>query len=332
MQFVDTGGGILGYVEFDHMLLIDMTAGQAALASTLENNDALNSMAPYGRSFIFNGLDSHLLGTENYFNEYNQTIMVRMKIEDISTNQFLVASFGSSAQRFRINSNEIQFRCSCTGTNILVEYALDASDIGEWKTVAITRSFDGTNTEIKLYVDGVLEDTNSVVDTPLLPSGNLIIGGRTASTRMFDGEFSNNVLIYNEVKDSTFILNYHNAIIAAANNESDALAYSSLTELDGGHYTGLLGIPLDTSIDDDTFRTYCYAKVYSTYSLPTIQGIYTFIKNTFGIESHVYSTTPGEITVFLYEHLTSIERIILRVYAPRSAGMSLSIINWPDAP
>jgi len=104
---------------------------------------------------------------------------------------------------------------------------------------------------------------------------------------------------------------------------------SSLSALDGGVLTSLNGLPTDNLASDDIYREYLFGKVKATYSKSTIPAIYEFIKFVFAVESEIRSPETGQVTVELASALTGAQRRIIERLAPVSAGVNLTIINWP---
>ena len=113
--------------------------------------------------------------------------------------------------------------------------------------------------------------------------------------------------------------------------ESDvpAQGLSSLFLLDGGVLTSLDGLPLDELATDTTYRKYLKGKILVTYSDSTPADVYTFVNSVFTIGCSVTSPAVGEVEIEIDSALTGAERRIVDLLAPRSAGISLIISNWP---
>lgn len=324
-----------GVVYFDSITVNELDSNGGEILEThfnLTNNDCTNEVSPYGRTLIFD--DGHLV-TDSYpiIEGNSYTIAFLVKINETNEDQTIFSQNASDevakvdlSNTTREISNSVVI--SSTRHYVSAGYTFDTYEL-----FVCTVGYDGTNTTIAIYKNGSLEDSDTITgqQDSISSSIDAFIGRNySPGTNTLGGKLTNGLWFFNAEKDSTWVSTFSSSVLALVNNDSDALAYSSLSEVDGGHYTGLDGIPLSGSVDDTIYRKYCYAKVYATFSDPSIPSIYTFIKNTFGKEAKVYSSHEYQITVELQEYFTGFERLILKKYAPVSAGVALAIINWPS--
>jgi hypothetical protein len=106
-------------------------------------------------------------------------------------------------------------------------------------------------------------------------------------------------------------------------------ALSSLSGLDGGLLSSLNGLPTSSLASDSDYRTFLKGKVRATYSGCDIPSIWQFIDFVFSVDATITSPSVGQIDIELPSALTRAEREVIEELCPRSAGMLLTIVNWP---
>lgn len=311
-----------GHADFDHMSLTDLTI-DARL--DLVNLGAINECSPYGRNFLFPQSSYLMSSSMPIIDSKTFTFAFVCKIANTDGIEVLLTHDDINEPiKCWVETDRIRFKLYDGTEDHEISCAIDKA----WACIVCKSVYDGINTTFSIYKNGVLESTDVFKGVQAdVAFENLHIGKNTVA--ISTPKISNGLYIFNGPKTDAWVESFNSIMQAQINNLSDALAYSSLTEIDGGHYTGINGIELSDPVIDNIYRTYCYAKVFSTYAKPTIPGIYQFIQNTFNKKAEVYSVATGYVTVELHEYFTGFERVILRNYAPISAGMNLEIINWP---
>lgn len=128
-------------------------------------------------------------------------------------------------------------------------------------------------------------------------------------------------------KDDSFVF----TLKSIGDPDVDAQALSSLSDMDGGYLSGIDGIPLDEDATDTDYRNWVKGKVRATYTDATIPAIFQFVDFVFGTGtcSNVSNLAIGQVGIELATTLTRAERLVLETLAPRSAGVSIEITNWP---
>lgn len=120
---------------------------------------------------------------------------------------------------------------------------------------------------------------------------------------------------------------------AVGDPDVDSQALSSIggADMDGGYLSGVNGIPLTEYADDSDYRNWLKGKVRATYTDATIPAIFLFVDFVFGDGtcSNVSNLAIGQVGIELATTLTRAERLVLEALAPRSAGVTIEITNWP---
>lgn len=99
----------------------------------------------------------------------------------------------------------------------------------------------------------------------------------------------------------------------------------------GGYFQTLAGVRFPDAglVDDDTFRVFLKAKIYSTSSSPSLPGIGRFISEGFGIDPADFEITvpkSGYIQIELDSAVDSTVRFAIRTFAPVAAGVDLYVV------
>jgi len=291
---------IPSYVEFRNMLITNEDTDLSSFYDLLIEDDLTNECSPHGRTLKFEGAGFLSSDREPIIPSYCHTLALVY---------YPVGAGGIVVDHVGANST-----IECEATADKMSYSIyDGSDYhtveadiltDEWNRYVFTVRFDGVYTVVRIYHNGALEDTKTFRGEPSPFSAEPLLIGTDGSSHM-SGKLSYGLW----VKSLPWVESFDAEIVSRTNSLSDAMAYSSLTEIDGGHYTGLDGIPLDDSVADSIYRIYCLAKVFSTYTAPTISGIYQFIVNTFDKEAKVNCKNRSlDLSVSYYETMLPCRR------------------------
>jgi hypothetical protein len=114
-------------------------------------------------------------------------------------------------------------------------------------------------------------------------------------------------------------------------DDPDKAFYNPSGTPTGGYYQSFEGLkdPSGDLMIDSEYRKLVKAKAIGNHVIGNIEDITRFILEGFGVSSHVTDDNPGEIEVELVSGLTQGERRSVEEYAPRAAGVNITIVNWP---
>lgn len=118
--------------------------------------------------------------------------------------------------------------------------------------------------------------------------------------------------------------------VSAVDDPTQCFGNATTSPPGGGYYAGVDGLPDGALFGDTDYRALIRAKIASTYSGDSIGEIWTWINTVFGIDAYVYTAGPASIGIDLPEYMTHTNRRLLETYAPRGAGIWLSVVSWPS--
>ncbi len=164
-------------------------------------NFVANHLGVANSATVFNGVDDYVdLGTNVELNSYDQSLSAWIYLNDRDNPaiQGIVANSdtGSVRDDLNISNNDIKFQCG--NGSVLVTCISDAvAPENVWTHVVGTKEYNGSNTIVKLYINGVLQvdvetlSGQSDISVPIKWIGMLSLG-----IRHFNGSISD-VRIYN---------------------------------------------------------------------------------------------------------------------------------------
>jgi len=99
----------------------------------------------------------------------------------------------------------------------------------------------------------------------------------------------------------------------------------------GGYYQSFEGLrdPSGDLASDTDYRKLVKGKAIANHVIGNIDDIGLFIQGGFGVVSEVTDPIQGEVEVELVSALTQGERRAVERLAPLSAGVNITITNWP---
>jgi hypothetical protein len=186
---------------------------------TLTNGPTFNSAN--GGSIVFDGVDDYVaLGTQTTWNASNALTMgawVNISgiggapdIGGIITNQTTAYDLQAlDANTYGgLGVNQIRITYGVTRQNPNTEtYVHSIENKNTWLYAVATRYFDGTNTTIKLYINGILKQTSSMVGAQATTSNTWVLGRYYASRAMI-GNIAVAQIYNRELSASEIIQNY----------------------------------------------------------------------------------------------------------------------------
>ena len=163
--------------------------------------------AELGEMDSWNGLDGP------YETGGSRSWGVWLKPESVGSNQFAMCkrTTDNDFNLWTLQATNNSFRCSCGNAGAIYHiYSTTTASIGVWERVVCT--YDSVATELKVYVNGSLEATNTIANCPDTTSGRLVLGcycldaGCHASPIHYDGVFDE-AFYANKTLNSTEVTN-----------------------------------------------------------------------------------------------------------------------------
>lgn len=230
------GHGVVQEINPDETLMgwwkLDETSG-TVIDTTLNNNDGTvigTTQDEYGvykngKGYSLDGVNDYIImpddSTLQITGDLTITVWVRMSAIG-AAGSFLFKGTGTNAGPYRFqvtNVGELRFGRG-NGTSQSAVSGTDTISGSTWSHVAVTMS----GTTVTFYINGVADSGGTkTISTTTADSGNsLLMGKRDADDQFLNGRLDE-VRIFNEAKDATFILNdyrsadgidnYHNMIL-----------------------------------------------------------------------------------------------------------------------
>lgn len=142
---------------------------------------------------------------ESFWNE-NLTIEAIVKQETLSASVVRGiagnSQWASNRQQLAIDNGTVVFYNHIGGVLRWVQTAI--LDLDRYYHIVATREYDGTDTTLTIYVDGVSAASNSWTGAPDVTSWNVPYIGRTTGSGYLDGIIADHLSFYCEAKDSTW--------------------------------------------------------------------------------------------------------------------------------
>ena len=169
---------------------------------TLTNGPTFSSAN--GGVFIFDGLDDYgSLGTVGgYSNKFSCDAWFKTT-SGATWKDILCGGCGDII--FTINGNAVNFGSQCSSPIPHSNYSTTVVNTGAWFFASVT--YDAG--VAKVYVNGILESTNTRADVSQTP-GNLFVGSSGGSSEFFAGSLAT-LKLYNRALSATEILQNYNA-------------------------------------------------------------------------------------------------------------------------
>ncbi|MGB1004754.1 MAG: LamG-like jellyroll fold domain-containing protein [Salibacteraceae bacterium] len=184
-------------------------------------NNAILSPDRFGRpssTYNFNGVNSSITGAANQELEMTSQLTISAWVNTFSHGQQQIFSIGDNgintyqyclAKTYQNGSDRIYFLAHGISTNFEPNgpnYGNDSIPLNEW--TMLTTTYDGS--DLKLYVNGVLDRTETINDTFNNSSfPNFHIGQRFDGAQSFDGEIDD-IVVYNRALNSSEIQQLYN--------------------------------------------------------------------------------------------------------------------------
>jgi hypothetical protein len=190
-----------------------------ATTGTLTNGPTYNS-ANSG-SIVFDGVDDYVaLGNQSLWNSSNTLTMAAWinisgiggspDIGGIITNQSTGYDFQSMYAQVHANPSQVYIIYGVSHINPNTEaYVQSIENKNTWLYAVATRYFDGTNTTIKLYINGTLKQTSTMPGQQAQTSNNWVLG-RFYAGRAMIGNIAI-VQVYSKILSEAEITKNYNA-------------------------------------------------------------------------------------------------------------------------
>jgi hypothetical protein len=187
-----------------------------SLTGSLVNNTGYTSS--FGGSWVFDGTDDYVaLGNQASWNSSNTLTMAAWvnisgiggapDIGGIITNQSTGYDFQSMYAQVHPNPSQIYIIYGVSHINPNTEaYVQSVENKNTWLHAVATRYFDGTNTTIKLYINGILKQTSTMSGQQAQTANDWILGrfyggramiGNIAVTQVYNKELSQTEITQN---------------------------------------------------------------------------------------------------------------------------------------
>ena len=188
---------------------IDANANYIVNEQGRQNHVANTMSSPYYR---FDGTDDKIedsdFGGANFSSPSGSiSVWVMSHDRDNPSLQGVVTngSTGSGRQDLSINNNRFEYSVH-NGSTVSQLYHSGTITENIWYHVVVTREYDGTDTLLKMYINGVLDASSTVSSFVQDSSVNPLIIGYLNSSRYFNGQIAcvrvwNHILSATEVKD-----------------------------------------------------------------------------------------------------------------------------------
>jgi choice-of-anchor A domain-containing protein len=225
----DDSGGALTYSLDKDTFDCDDLGGAISNGSSL-NFDGSNDLVDCG-DIPFNTLD-------------NFTIEVMVKPRTLAPNSnpygnnssldYIIHKAGNAYDAFALSCNQAEFRFFFNPGGVILKSNV-APQLNKWTQVSVT--YD--KNQLKLYVDGVLQDSVNLSSSMAATTNPIQIGGRNGGvSEYFDGQIDD-VRIWSETKTASEITNNFNNDLLG--NESELIAYYNMEGITGNVLNDLTG-------------------------------------------------------------------------------------------
>ena len=340
------------WCEFDQVLLNKVVGGNPTLNPNAGNANGVNVETPWIKGLEFDGatakIDANAVNLA--MSMENMTMIGWFNLADYTApaTQGLITngSVGADRQGLYIDAGLIRYVC-VSGTAKIIDTGVALPYQNNWRTrIGVTRSYDGGETILKLYVNGVEKDTLTFRGAPDVTLTQAWIGWLTGAS-FFNGTASDNVSLFNSGKSAAYMLaDYEDGIGTMLEGPyAEQIVDPITTErpLDGFAWgvSGTNGIPMIYVLDTDTdewspvyIGTTGSTKQTISETLDNIGGIRLYAKNTerwvffddISINDPIF--TQAEIPSKLRDKF---RKLVLK--AKRLGTYAGLLINWTgDAP
>ena len=208
------------YAEFDQMIVNRLVMGVPTLGADASNANGINVETPWIEGIEFDGSTAKIdAGAVNLpMASENMTMITWVNFADYAApaTQGLITngSTGADRQGLYLDAGLIRYVC-VSGTSKIIDTGISLQYVDGWRgRIGVTRSYDGIETVIKLFVNGVLMDSLTFTGAPDVTLTQAWIGWLTGAS-FLNGTIADNVSMFNSGKSDAYMLaDYEDGIAA----------------------------------------------------------------------------------------------------------------------